>query len=128
MHGPGHRSALSTRLSLGMHQGLPTPVYRTPFGNENRIRDELGIAPGALSVLVALLAAEFVQIGPVSGDDLDDIVEGQPRAHFVALEKGGWIEAVGHLPKKTTKIYRPTAKAWRELLPDGWSLLREVAA
>lgn len=108
--------------------GLPSPLTAVPFGHENRVRDEFGFAPGALPVLVAILAAEYVQLGPVSSHDLDQIVEGQPRPHLLALEKAGWIAVVGHLPRRTTKLYSPTAKAWKELLPDGWSLLREVAA
>jgi hypothetical protein len=106
---------------------LPAKCVNVPFGGDSRMMDEWGITDAAFEVVVAILAAEFTQMGPVSAPDLDEVIDRDPRPHLYRLERLGWIESVGKVPRRTSKLYKPTAKAWRELLPDGWSLLREVA-
>lgn len=106
---------------------LPAKPLHVPFGGDSRAMDEWGISDGAVEVVVAILAAEFTQVGPVTATELDLVMSRDPRPHLIRLERLGWIEVVGKVKNRTSKIYKPTAKAWRELLPDGWSLLREVA-
>jgi hypothetical protein len=123
----GARSLLSTRLSRGVHPGLPNPVTRVPFGQDSRSKEEFGLLPGQLQVVVAIVAADFTQVGPVSVDEVDRVVDCDPWSHMAVLERGGWVEVAGTLPRSTSKLYRSTARARRLLCLEGWSLLKEVA-
>ena len=106
--------------------GLPAPARYMPFGKESRCRDEFGLTETQLSVLVAIVAAEFVGVAPVSARDIAGVIGSQPNSHLWTLEKLGWVE-VEKKPGTSGKLYKPTAKAWRELGLQGWSLLKEVA-
>jgi len=107
--------------------GLPAKVHRVPFGQESRSKELIGLTEGQLQLVMALVAAEFTQMGPVTADEIDGIVETCPQSHMRAIVKAGWAEEVGFVKRSTEKLYVPTRKAWRELLPEGWSLLKEVA-
>lgn len=98
---------------------------RIPFGQEARSKEELGLLPAQLRVVVALIAAEYAQVAPVSIADITPVLKVVPHG-MNRLERAGWVEAVGRT-SSTAKLYRPTAKAWRELGLEGWSLLKEVA-
>lgn len=120
-------SALASRLNSNCHPGLPNPVQRVPFGQESRSREAVGLTESHLQVVVAIVAADFTQVGPVCADEIDRVIDATPHGVLAELEQSGWIQTVGHLPKKTTKVYAATAKAWRELGLVGWSLLKETA-
>lgn len=120
-------SALSNRLKCSVHPGLPNPVVRVPFGLESASKAELDLLPAQLQVVVALVAADFTQVGPVSVEELDRVVECSPWSLMAKLERAGWVEVAGHLPRSTSKLYRSTPKAWKVLGLEGWSLLKEVA-
>lgn len=106
--------------------GLPTKVLHTPFGRDSKCKDETGLTESQLAVLVALVAAEFAQVTPVTASEVEALVPHQPRPRLLELTKLGFIEVVGKAPKRTTRLYKPTAKAWREFGFIGWSL-KEVA-
>jgi chromosome segregation and condensation protein ScpB len=120
-------SALSNRLKCAVHPGLPNPVTRVPFGQESRSKEEVGLLEAELQVVVAVVAADFTQVGPVSREDIDRIVACEATNYMARLERSGWVEVVGVLPRSTSKLYRATSKARRVLGLEGWSLLREVA-
>lgn len=111
---------------VGLHAGLPSPMVRVPFGQETRTRDEFGLKLAQLHVVVALVAAEFAQVTPVTIAELAPVLKVVPHG-MSSLERAGWVETVGRVAGTSTKLYRPTARAWRELGFDGWSLLKEVA-
>jgi hypothetical protein len=119
---------LSDRFRSGVHPGLPAPKRKVPFGQVSTSQEELGLMPTELKLVVALVAAEFTQMGPVSGAELGSITGVSSLTHLSRLEKAGWIRDVGRIPRTTGKLYAPTARAWRELGFVGWSLLKEVAA
>jgi chromosome segregation and condensation protein ScpB len=119
-------TALSGRLYHGVHPGLPEPMTRVPFGRTSASRDEFRLLPAQLKVVTAIVAAEFVGLTPVSLSDIEQVVDCSARTMMAALERAGWVEVAGHLPRRTSKLYKPTAKAWRELGLVGWSLLKEV--
>jgi chromosome segregation and condensation protein ScpB len=120
-------SARGQALYSGIHTGLPAPMTRVPFGQHSASREELGLPPAALKVIVAVVAADFTQVGPVSANELRDITDVAPHCHLARLERAGWVEVVGYVPRKTAKLYHATPKAWKELGLVGWSLLKEVA-
>jgi chromosome segregation and condensation protein ScpB len=100
---------------------------RVPFGQESRAEVELGLKPAPLAVVVAVVAADFCQVGPVSAADLEQVVDCSVTSYMARLERAGWVEVAGRLPRSTTKLYRSTARARRLLGLEGWSLLKEVA-
>ena len=120
-------SARGDALYSGIHTGLPMPMTRVPFGQVSASREELGLAPAALKVIVAIVAADFTQVGPVNANELRELIDAAPHCHLARLERAGWVEVVAYVPRKTSKLYRATDKARRELGLEGWSLLKEVA-
>jgi hypothetical protein len=108
-------------------RSLPDPVTRVPFGQESRSKEEFGLLPGQLEVVVALVAADFTQVGPTSVQEFDRLVDCDPHSYMAALERGGWVEVAGTLPRTTSKLYRSTARARRLLCLESWSLLKEIA-
>ena len=110
----------------GEFYGLPAPVKSTPFGHETRCRDEFGITEVQLAVVVAVIAAEFVGMPPVSARDISGVVGSHASSHMWTLEKLGWAEAQKK-PGTSGKLYRATIKAKRMLGLEDWSLLRESA-
>lgn len=100
----------------GFSPGLPAPVRHVPFAKE-----------GQLQVVVAVIAAEYVQIGPVSHRQINEIVDCHAGAQLHGLVLSGWLEEVGRVQGRTSKLYGSTARASRELGLQGWSLLKEVA-
>lgn len=109
----------------GVAFGLPTACQRVPFGQESKSRDELGLRPSALKLVVAVVAAEFTQMGGVTAGEIGTII-GSKAHNLSRLERAGWV-AVKVVPGTTIKLYAPTTKAWKALGLDGWSLLKEVA-
>jgi hypothetical protein len=90
-------------------------VVRVPFGLESVSKAELDLLPAQLQVMVAVVAADFTQVGPVSVEEIDRVVECSPWSYMAKLERAGWVEVAGTLPRSTSKLYRSTAKA-RKLL------------
>jgi chromosome segregation and condensation protein ScpB len=80
-----------------------------------------------LQVVVAVVAAEFSQMTPVTLREIEARVSCCPKAMMHALTKAGWVAEVGQVKGRTAKLYGPTARAWRDLGLLGWSLLKEVA-
>lgn len=123
----GRKSGLRDRLFSGMHPGLPPPVKNVPFGQHSRSKEIVGIIESELQMVVALVAAEFTQMGPVTARELARIIEAQPQSHLHKLVRAGWVAEAGVVAGSVEKLYGSTAKAWRELGLQGWSLLKEVA-
>jgi len=112
----------------GQFYGLPTKVKRVPFDkDESPCKERTGLTEGELQVVVAVVAAAFCQMGPVSLKEIDAIVDCSAHCKLRGLVANGWLETVGYIKGGTSKMYAPTAKAWRELGLTGWSLLKEVA-
>lgn len=107
--------------------GLPNPVRSNLFGRESASLELVGLTERELECVVAVLAADFTQLGPVCASDLDDIVGCDPRTYLYVLARKGWLAVAGKVERSNAKLYAPTARAWRALFPGGWSLLREVA-
>jgi hypothetical protein len=121
------KGSLRERLFTGIHPGLPPKVTRVPFGLESRSREATGLTEAELQVVVAVVAASYVQLGPVTHRQINDVVDCHAGAHLYSLVQSGWLEEVGKIKGCTAKMYAPTARAWRELGLSGWSLLKEVA-
>lgn len=127
---PANKSAnarLASRLFAGCHPGLPPKVTRMPFGLESRTKELLGLTASQLQVVVAVIAAAFVQLGPVTQQQLNAVVDCHAGAHLYGLVLAGWLDEGEKVKGSRAKQYVPTAKAWRELGLQGWSLLKEVA-
>ena len=107
--------------------GLPAKVKHVPFAKESPCKDATGLTAAELAVVVAVIAAEFCQIGPVSLKEIDTIVECSAHSKLRGLVAMGWLEKAGQVKGRTSKLYAPTTKAKRELGLQGWSLLKEVA-
>ena len=120
------KNALAQRLYSGVHPGLPAPMQRVPFGHQCPWREALGLTRAEAHMVCALVAAEFVGLGPVSVRQLVDAC-GYRGHNLAGLERAGWIEVAGFIPKRSGKLWKATEKAWRELGLQGWSLLKEVA-
>ncbi len=111
----------------GQFFGLPAKVPHVPFANESRTREALGLTDAQLQIVVAVVAAEYVQLGPVTRRQLSDVIDCHACSLLHGLVHAGWLEVVGKVKGRTSKVYAPTAKSWRELGLQGWSLLKEVA-
>lgn len=130
MNTPANKSAkarLASKLFAGVHPGLPNKVQRVPFGLESRSREAVGLTESQLQVVVAVLAADYAQVTPVTRREIDKVVECSANASLNKLVQRGWLVEAPPMKGTQRKAYSPSAKAWRELLPDGWSLLKEVA-
>lgn len=111
----------------GQFYGLPTKMKRVPFAHESVCRERIGLTVGELHVVVAVVAAAYCQLGPVSLKEIDSIIDCDAHSKLRGLVATGWLEKAGQVKGRTSKLYVPTAKAWRELGLLGWSLLKEVA-
>lgn len=118
----GKRGPLGNALYSGIHPGLPNPVQRTPFGNESPYQEAFGLSRGAVHMLVALLAAEAVGMGPVSRRQLNEVAEYSASQSMAELERMGWVVVAGQTPRSTEKLWAPTARAWRTFFPQGWRI------
>jgi chromosome segregation and condensation protein ScpB len=98
-----------------------------PLAAKQLVREMTGLTPAQLEVAVAVVAADFTQVGPISCDDMERILSAAPRSVVAVLERTGWIEVAGYIGTTTSKLYRATPKAWKSLGLEGWSLLKEVA-
>jgi hypothetical protein len=105
--------------------GLPAKVRSVPFGQESKCSAELGLTEAELECAVALIAAEFVQMGPVTARQVGELVSYKPQHPLYSLAKKGFAVAVARNVREL--LYVPTPKAWRELGFNGWSLLKETA-
>jgi hypothetical protein len=119
--------ARQNQFYKGQFFGLPTKSLHIPFGRDSACKDATGLTASQLSVMVALIAAEFTQVTPVSAAEVAELVEYAAPPALLNLVRMGFAEVVGKEAKSVAKLYRPTAKAWRELGFLGWSLLKEVA-
>lgn len=103
----------------GTCSGLPATTSHTPFGHESSWFDEFGLLESQVRVVVAVLAAEAAGLGPVCQQDIEQVC---PIYYLSKLERLGWIECAGKVPRSNTKIWRGTKKAWRVLGLAGWRL------
>lgn len=111
----------------GQFYGLPSKLKHVPFSSESRTKEVTGLTDSQLQVVVAVVAAEFVQLGPVSLRQINTVVSCEAGSRLHGLVVGGWLEVAAKAKGTTGKLYVPTSKAWRELGLNGWSLLKEVA-
>lgn len=102
-----------------MSPGLPPKVKCVPFGQESQWRSEFGLLEAQAHVVVCILAAEAVGLGPVTKQQVDKVCEYTVH-ELLALERQGWLECVGKVPGMNTKLWRGTKKAWRVLGLTGW--------
>jgi len=119
--------ARQSQFYKGQFFGLPTKVLHIPFANESRCKEATGLSPAALKVVVAVIAAEYVQLGPVTHRQINEVVDCHAGACLRGLVATGWLEEAGKVKGRVAKLYAPTERAWRELGLSGWSLLKEVA-
>jgi hypothetical protein len=123
----------------GLHPGLPMRPKHIPLGGPSRCMEELELRPAQLAILIGLMAAHAcaaaarvypgVRAMALAGDDPSESatlasvegVCGHTASHDMAiLERKGWLVSVGKVKGKTSKLYAPTARAWRKLGFDIW--------
>lgn len=102
-------------------------LTRIPFGKDSSSREQLGLAPRQLELVVAVAAADFTGVGPVSVRDLNDLLGTRGHQYMLALVRAGWLEPAGTVKGTAGKLYTSTKRARVELGLAGWSLLKEVA-
>ena len=121
-HGP--RGSLGKRLWAGVHIGLPNPMQpgRTPFGQESKWFETFGLHETAVAVVVAVLAAEFLGLGPVTRRQVEAVIGRTHLNNMRHLERGGWLVVAGQTPRSTEKLWKPTARAWWTFFPQGWQV------
>lgn len=118
------RGSLGKRLFSGVHPGLPNPIQpgRTPFGQECRWKECFGISRQMCDVVVAVLAAESLGLGPVTKRQIEDVTGHRHLNTLRSLERGGWLVQAGQTPRSTEKLWAPTQRAWRTFFPQGWQV------
>lgn len=118
---PARDSSLRERLFTGMSPGLPPKTKYTPFGQDCSYKDEFGIVESQVNVVVTVLAAEAVGLGPVTQQQMDAVCAYSAHGVYM-LERLGWIECSGKIPGTRSKLWRGTKKAWRVLGLAGWKV------
>ncbi len=115
----GRKSGLRDRLFSQMHPGLPPKVQRVPFGGPSGYKDEFDLLESQVHMVVTVLAAEAIGLGPVTEQQMAEVCDYTVHGLY-GLEKLGWVECVGRVPRSSSKLWIGTKKAWRVLGLAGW--------
>lgn len=113
------QSGIRDRLFSGMHPGAPPKTKYTPFGQDCSYKDEFGLVESLVHVVVCVLAAEAVGLGPVTQQQMAEVSDYSVHGVHL-LERQGWVECVGKIPGTRSKLWSGTKKAWRVLGLAGW--------
>jgi hypothetical protein len=114
------------RLIAGFPPGLPQPVVRVPFGNDDSWRETFGLSEAQVRTLAALIAAEAVGMVGATARQAAAVI-GMSTVSMAALERGGWVEQVARVERSTEKVWRARPRAQRELGLLSWHALQETA-
>lgn len=103
----------------------PGPAGRpkaTPFGHDSWEKEAFDLTPAQLRVVVALLAAEFTGVGPVTIAQCEEVTGGCCHSVMPYLVRGRWAEQAGRVDRSREKLWRATRTALRRLFPNGWQV------
>lgn len=101
--------------------------HRRPQGvtcpdNISRCREALDLTEAELEVVVTLVSAAVVGLGPLTVKAIREKVTRQAPRGFASLVRRMWIESAGLVPRTREQLWRPTVRAFRRLGLQGWEV------